>query len=221
MSDAGFAAKIAQRALELGAIKIRPNDPFTWASGYRMPLYNDNRLFLSSKENRELIGEALCDLISKQKIQFDVIAGVATGAIAHATTLANMLDKPLVYVREKPKAHGMGKRVEGLMREGDKVLLVEDLISTGKSSVSALLGIREMGGVCQHCFAIFKYGFKEAEQLFSDADCQLDSILDLPGLISEAIRLQILSAQDRSTLEAWRDAPFAWGEKNGFPKKEV
>ena len=154
-----LADTLASRALELNAIKLQPNDPFTWTSGYRMPIYNDNRLFLGDAADRKTIASGFAEVIRESGISFDVIAGTATAGIPHATTLADTLQAPLVYVRAQAKGHGLQNRIEGPLASGQSVLLIEDLVSTGKSSISAVQALRDAGATVTHCLAIFSYGF--------------------------------------------------------------
>jgi orotate phosphoribosyltransferase len=161
------AKSIARIALDIGAIKLSPQDPFTWASGYRNPIYNDNRLLLCDFEYRSLVTGGFEELVRREHIPFEVIAGTATAGVPWATSLADRLKMPLVYVREKPKTHGAGKQVEGVLKPGQKVLLVEDLISTGKSSGAAAEAIRREGGVVNAIVSIFTYELQEAAGCFT------------------------------------------------------
>ena len=141
-----FAQQLATISLEIGAIKINSKKPFTWASGYRMPLYNDNRMLLSQAGHRTLIAEGMKAVLEKEDVSVDTVAGVATAGIPHATSLANLTQLPLIYVRSSPKEHGMKNQVEGILKPGQAVVVVEDLISTGGSAVKAVEAIREAGG---------------------------------------------------------------------------
>ena len=147
-----IAESIARVALEVGAIRINVQQPFTWASGYKMPIYNDNRLLLGNAQNRALVTKGFQDLLKKNTTEVEVIAGTATAGIPHATTLADLLQVPLVYVRSRAKSHGMGNKIEGILKKNQKVLVIEDLISTGGSAVNAVTTVREAGGIVDHCF---------------------------------------------------------------------
>ena len=154
-----YARKIAETSLSIGAIKLRPDAPFVWASGFRMPIYNDNRMLLGSYANREMIFQGFWYAVIGENIKFDCVAGTSTAGIPHATTFADMNKKPLTYVRDKPKDHGLRNQIEGLDAEknyeGKKVILVEDLISTGGSSANAVNAIRKANGEINYCMCIF------------------------------------------------------------------
>jgi orotate phosphoribosyltransferase len=208
----------------MGAIKLNPDNPFQWASGYRMPVYNDNRMFLLFPEIRKTIATGFSNIIQAEKISFDVVAGTATAGIPHGTTLADMLDLPFIYIRDKPKSHGLKNRIEGIEAESDlggrKVIVIEDLISTGGSSAAAVEAVREANGSCDWCLAIFSYGFDRAEEIFSalQPPCQIRSLLTFDTLLDEASAGGHLSDEQISLLAEWREDPFNWGEKHGFPR---
>ena len=157
-----IAENIARVALEIGAIQFNAQQPFIWASGYKMPIYNDNRLLLGNAGHRALITQGFQDLLKKCGAKIEVIAGTATAGIPHATTLADHLQLPLIYVRSATKTHGMGNRIQGPLRRNQQVLVIEDLVSTGGSAANAVTAIREAGGIVNHCFSIFSYGLTEA-----------------------------------------------------------
>jgi orotate phosphoribosyltransferase len=208
--------QLATISLEIGAIKINPQKPFTWASGYRMPLYNDNRMLLGNADHRALIAEGMKSIIQKENIRVDTVAGVATAGIPHATSLANLIQLPLIYVRSSPKEHGMKNQVEGILKSGQAVIVVEDLISTGGSALKAVDTVREAGGVVEHCFGIFGYGFPEAQEQFEKSQCQLHTLLDLDFLLQLAVKEGRISTEDRQVVDFWRKSPFDWGEKQGY-----
>lgn len=221
-----FGAELAKISLRIGAIKLRPEDPFTWASGYRMPIYNDNRMLLGDFNNRYLVGNAFRNIIEAHKIPYEVIAGTSTAGIPHATTLADKLQTPLIYVRDKPKDHGMKNQIEGIDAEDDlkgrKVILIEDLISTGGSSANAVQAIRNANGICDYCLSIFNYGLDKAVEEFGKLDpkCNVESILTYNVLLTTAKDIGYLTEEQVKLLEEWRADPFSWGEKHGFPKIE-
>ncbi|MBC8286794.1 MAG: orotate phosphoribosyltransferase [Nitrospinae bacterium] len=210
-----IAENIAQIALEVGAIRINARQPFTWASGYKMPIYNDNRLLLGNAEHRALIAEGFKNLLKKYAVEVEVIAGTATAGIPHATTLADLLQVPLIYVRSTAKSHGMGNKIEGVLKKNQRVLVIEDLVSTGGSAANAVTAIREAGGMVDHCFSIFSYGFPEASEKFKGISCQIHSILVFSQLLQVAQSTQDISPNDIETLNSWQKAPFEWGKK-GF-----
>jgi len=205
-----IAKNIAQVALEVGAIQINARNPFTWASGFKMPIYNDNRLLLGNAKHRSLVAEGYKDLLKKHALDVEVIAGTATAGIPHATSLADLLQVPLIYVRSTAKSHGMGNKVEGILKNNQRVLLIEDLISTGGSAVNAVTAIREAGGIVNHCFSIFSYGFPEALEKFKGISCQNDSILVFAQLLKIAQSTKYISLNDIKTLQSWQKNPFNW-----------
>ncbi len=211
-----FAQQLARISLEIGAIKINSKKPFTWASGYRMPVYNDNRMLLGNAEHRRLVAEALQALIVKENFPVDTIAGVATAGIPHAATLANLMKAPLIYVRPSPKEHGLKNQVEGILKPGQSVVVVEDLISTGGSAIKAVDAIREAGGKVDHCLGIFSYGFSETGQRFEQAQCRLHTLLDLDSLLKYAVENGKIGPEEKQVLETWAQNPFQWEKQQGF-----
>lgn len=219
-----YGRRIAEIGLGIQAIKLRPEDPFVWASGYRMPIYNDNRMFLSNPNHRRIIAEGFLEVIRREQVPYDIIAGTSTAGIAPATTLADLLKAPLIYVRDKPKDHGLKNQIEGIDAESDLgrrcVVLVEDLISTGGSSVKAVSAIRQANGVINYCLSIFNYGFEEAAKLFREIDCNVHSLLTYGLLLEVAKETDYVTEEQIALLKEWRANPFEWGEKHGFPKVE-
>ena len=211
-----IAENIAQVALEIGAIQFNAQQPFIWASGYKMPIYNDNRLLLGNAGHRALITQGFQDLLKNCATKVEVIAGTATAGIPHATTLADRLQLPLIYVRSAAKTHGMGNRIEGPLRRNQQVLVIEDLVSTGGSAANAVTAIREAGGIVNYCFSIFSYGLTEAADKFKSISCGIHSILDFSELLKVALSTQNLSTNEIETLRSWQKAPFKWAENNGF-----
>jgi len=219
-----YGKQLAEYALSLGAIKLSPADPFTWASGYRMPIYNDNRRFLSNPKARALITEAFTQILKMTDLHPDNIAGTSTAGIPHATTFADSLGLPLSYVRGSSKDHGMHQQIEGLLDshsyEGQTVLLIEDLISTGGSSIKAVEAIREAGGLCPYTIAIFTYGLDASKAAFDSLDptCHYISILDYDLMVACALEKGYVDEEEAAVLSQWRADPFGWGEKHGFHK---
>ena len=218
--------RIAKAGLEIKAIKLRPDNPFIWASGFRMPIYNDNRMFLFHPEYREMIASGFMDILAEKQIDFYVIAGTSTAGISPATTLADALNQPLIYVRDKPKDHGLKNQIEGIDADSTlgrrKVVLVEDLISTGESSVRAVQAIRDANGKCNNCISIFNYGFDEAAMVFKSLDpqCNVNSLLTYDKLLDVVKDSKYFNKEQIKSLEEWREDPFGWGENHGFPKIE-
>ncbi|MFA6846227.1 MAG: orotate phosphoribosyltransferase [Sphaerochaetaceae bacterium] len=221
-----YAELLAKKALERGAIRLKPEDPFTWASGYRMPIYNDNRQFLGDWQDRKLICDAFCALLEDVGYEPQNIAGTSTAGIPHATTLADRLHKSLSYVRGASKDHGLHQKIEGLDKSGSyqgcDVLLVEDLISTGGSSIAAVQSIVEAQGTCPYCFAIFTYGLSQSRQAFENLTpkCILRTILDYDTMLFYAQQSGYINEVQAKVLASWREDPFGWGASHGFPKEE-
>jgi len=213
MSD---SATLSKMALESGAIRFNPEKPFTWASGYKMPIYNDNRLLLGKAQYRAFISQLFIKLLEDFSQHIDVIAGTATAGIPHATTLADKLNKPLIYVRSTAKSHGMGNQIEGPLTPGKNVILIEDLISTGGSAINAVNAIRKAGGIVDYCLCIFSYGFSEARKKFDEINCQYHTLLSFPALLEEARTMGSLSNDQIKSLKAWHKAPFKWAETKGL-----
>jgi len=212
--------KLAETALKIGAIRINTDNPFTWASGYRMPVYNDNRLLLGNADHRLLIAKTFQSLLKNKKIEADVVAGTATAGIPAATTLADLIKTPLIYVRNAPKKHGMQNQIEGVLHKGQHVIVIEDLVSTGGSVLKAVETIRLKGGAVQHCLCVFTYGFREAEDQFARTDCQLHALLTFEQLIDFGAKSGALTESQTSLLRPWFKDPFKWGERHGFPRKK-
>ena len=211
-----FSEEIAKISIETGAIQINPKTPFLWASGCRMPIYNANRLLLGNSQHRQLIAAGFNDIITSKEIEVDVIAGTATAGIPPATSLANLLETPLIYVRTHPKEHGIKNQIEGVLHQNQNVIVVEDLISTGGSALNAVAAIREAGGKVDHCLSIFSYGFSKAIEQFKNARCQLHHLLNFEELILLARENKSVSTEQFSLLKSWHSDPFNWGSKNGF-----
>jgi orotate phosphoribosyltransferase len=193
---------INQHLLQIGAVKLSPNDPFTWASGKKSPIYCDNRLTLSYPEVRRLICQSFVDKIKENFKDVEVIAGVATGGIAHGALVAEALGLPLIYVRDKPKGHGRMNLIEGNLEAGKRVVVIEDLISTGGSSLKAVEGIRESGGNVLGLLAIFTYGFEAANKAFEAANCPFDTLTNFTSLLEE-LKSQNAPEAEISFMENW------------------
>lgn len=223
---AEFANDLIDIALDLGAIKLQVKDPFTWASGYRMPIYNDNRRLLQSPKARNIISSAFEKMTIALNFDPDNIAGTATAGIPHATTLADKMGKSLSYVRSSSKDHGLNQKIEGLGNlksyEGKKVLLIEDLISTGGSSIKAVKAIVDAKGVCPYTLAIFTYGLEASKVAFDSLNpkCESYTILDYDAMIKRAFETNYISEEEAQDLREWREDPFNWGIKRGFEKVE-
>ncbi|MCI2107494.1 MAG: orotate phosphoribosyltransferase [Bacteroidales bacterium] len=205
------ARKLASELLRIGAVLLRPNAPFTWASGWHSPIYCDNRRILSDPQLRSKVASWLSEDAIKLYPEAEVVAGVATGAIAHGVLAADRLGKPFVYVRPKPKDHGTGSQIEGVLPEGAKVVVVEDLISTGMSSLAAVKALREAGAEVCGMVAIFTYEFETARKQFEDADVKLHTLSNYSTLIEEASEEGFIKDSDKEVLKQWRLNPGEWG----------
>ncbi|RPD41614.1 orotate phosphoribosyltransferase [Chitinophaga barathri] len=204
--------QVAEKLLQIQAVKLSPAQPFTWASGWKSPIYCDNRTVLSYPYVRDFIKSELCNLVFETFPDAAVIAGVATAGIPHGAMVADQLKLPFIYVRSKPKEHGMGNRIEGVLQPGQPVVVVEDLISTGKSSLEAVQAIREAGGEVIGMVSIFNYGFDIAVKAFEAAGVPFKSLSNYSALIELAVEKGQVSADEQDTLNAWRSAPDVWGK---------
>jgi orotate phosphoribosyltransferase len=204
--------KMANYLLKIKAVKLSPAKPFTWASGLKSPIYCDNRVTLSHPEVRTFIAQSFADEINNKFKNCDVIAGVATGGIAHGALVAEKLGLPFVYVRSEPKKHGLSNLVEGEVKSGQSVVVIEDLISTGGSSLKAVIALREAGCEVKGMSAIFTYGFSQAENNFKNANCNLFTITNYLRLIEAALAENYITNAEMATLRQWRENPTLWSE---------
>jgi len=203
---------LARSLMDLGAVLLRPSAPFTWASGWHSPIYCDNRRILSSPEVRFFVAQALADEAARLYPEAEVVAGVATGAIAHGVLAADRLGKPFVYVRPKPKDHGTGSQIEGVLEPGRKVVVIEDLISTGMSSLAAVDALRKAGADVLGMVAIFTYGFDVAREAFEKAGVRLTTLSCYSVLAEEARDRGYIDEEGFKTLQAWRESPSTWNK---------
>jgi orotate phosphoribosyltransferase len=205
-----ISAKIADYLLNIKAVKLKPEDPFTWASGWKSPIYCDNRVALSHPEVRNYVKEKLASLVVEEFRDADLIMGVATAGIAPGVLVADVLDLPFAYVRPEPKKHGMGNQVEGEMKAGQKVVVVEDLISTGKSSLKAVEAIKAEGGIVLGVVSIFTYQFVEAMENFRTAGVPYFSLGNYQTLIRQALETGYVKPEQMQSLDEWRTSPSSW-----------
>jgi orotate phosphoribosyltransferase len=204
--------EIARNLLQIKAIKLNPQNPFTWASGMRSPIYCDNRVSLSHPQNRNVIVQGLVTT-SLEFGTIDAVCGVATAGIAHGALLADRLNLPFAYVRSSAKSHGRQNLIEGELTAGQKVLVIEDLISTGGSSLEAVSVLREHGINVVGVLAIFDYGFQKAKDNFQKADCVYKTLSHYDVLLSEALAMHYISEEEKSILASWRQNPEQWFEQ--------
>ncbi|EFA93108.1 orotate phosphoribosyltransferase [Hoylesella buccalis] len=200
----------ASKLLRIKAIKLQPNEPFTWASGWKSPFYCDNRKTLSYPDIRTFVKVGMVHAILKHFPEADVIAGVATAGIPQAALIADVLNMPLIYVRSKPKDHGLENLIEGEMKEGAKVVVIEDLISTGGSSLKAVEAIRKAGGDVVGMVASYTYGFPVAAQAFKDTNVKLVTLTDYDHVVAEALATGYIQESDIELLNEWRKDPSGW-----------
>ena len=204
--------KLAKSLMDIKAVLLRPQEPFTWASGWHSPIYCDNRRILSHPELRAQVAEWLADKAMELYPEAEVVAGVATGAIAHGVLAADRMQKPFVYVRPKPKDHGTGSQIEGELAPGKKVVVIEDLISTGMSSLAAVKALRDAGAQVLGMVAIFTYGFDLAAQRFEEDKVRLDTLSNYSALVDVASETGYISSAAKSLLHEWRENPSEWGK---------
>ncbi|MBC1726950.1 orotate phosphoribosyltransferase [Listeria seeligeri] len=204
--------QVAEQLLEIKAVFLKPNDPFTWASGIKSPIYCDNRLTLGFPKVRQFIAAALAEKIKVNFGEVDVIAGTATAGIPHAAWVSDLLDLPMVYVRSKAKEHGKGNQIEGPISKGQKVVVIEDLISTGGSSLKAVEALEEAGAEVLGIAAIFTYGLNKGKKLLDEADTKLVTLTNYDELIEVALTKNYVSKEDMQTLKEWKQNPEAWGK---------
>lgn len=205
------AAKIAEYLLEINAVKLSPNAPFTWTSGWKSPIYSDNRLSLSHPHVRNFIKTSLGELVKSEFPEAQAIIGVATAGIAPGALVADEVNLPFGYVRSEAKKYGMGKQVEGDIIPGQKVVVVEDLVSTGKSSLQAIQSLREFGCEVLGMVSIFTYGFDAAKLAFDEAQCPYFSLSNYNVLVEVAASKNLIEPEQMSVLAEWRKNPDTWG----------
>jgi orotate phosphoribosyltransferase len=208
--DAQTARKTATELLQIKAIKLQPEEPFIWASGWKSPIYCDNRLTLSYPHTRNFLKQKLASAVKKLYPETEYIVGVATGAIAIGALVADELNLPMVYVRPEPKKHGRQNQIEGDLKPNSKVVVIEDLISTGGSSLKVVEVLKQNGAVVLGMVALFTYAFPVAEENFAQANCDLHTLSDYPNLISELQESGAIDQENFETLISWRKDPANW-----------
>jgi orotate phosphoribosyltransferase len=206
-----YQAEVAKKLLQINTIKIQPSNPFTWASGWKAPIYCDNRKILSFPETRSYIRDCFVSIIKDKYPQAEVIAGVATGAIAIGALVAEKLGLPFIYIRSKPKDHGLENLVEGDLKAGQKVVIVEDLVSTGTSSLNAAMAVKDQSGNVLGMVAIFTYNFPHAITNFENQGIELTTLSNYQVLIDTATKMGEVSEEQVLSLMRWREKPETWG----------
>lgn len=207
----GVDMELAASLMEIKAILLRPEEPFTWASGWHSPIYCDNRKILSHPGLRSKVAGWLASMSMELYPEAEIVAGVATGAIAHGVLAADRMGKPFVYVRPKPKDHGTGSQIEGELEPGKKVVVIEDLISTGKSSLAAVRALRDAGADVLGMVAIFTYGFDVAAESFAMENVKLSTLSNYSALVDVAGETGYISSSAAELLHEWRKSPSEWG----------
>lgn len=210
ISNTKVAAEIAGHLLDIEAVKLSVNQPFTWASGWKSPIYCDNRKTLSYPDIRSVIRDSFAALVTKHFADAELIAGVATAGIPHATLVADKLGLPMCYIRSEGKGHGLQNRIEGILKPGQRVVVVEDLVSTGMSSLSAIEAITQAGAVPIGMVAIFSYGFPIAAERFNAANIPVYTLSDYESLIELALKRSYISIQQKKQLVTWKSNPEKW-----------
>jgi orotate phosphoribosyltransferase len=202
---------VAEKLLQINAVKLNSQNPFTWASGWKSPIYCDNRKILSYPNIRDFIKSEMSALIFETFENAESIAGVATAGIPHGMMVADLLKLPFIYVRSKPKEHGMGNQIEGVLEKGQKVVVIEDLISTGKSSMEAIEAIRNAGGEVLGLVSVFTYQFNIAKELFEKENVPTYSLSNYSSLIEIALQKKLIQENEIELLKEWRENPSVWG----------
>ena len=209
-----IAQQTASHLLQINAIKLNPKNPFTWASGWKSPIYCDNRIVLSYPKVRDFLSNVLSEKIQEDFDGSLIIAGVATGAIGIGMLVAQKLNLPFIYIRPEPKKHGKKNQIEGKFTNGDRVVVIEDLISTGKSSLNAANALKDSGAEILGMMGLFTYGFSTADEEFRKAKIKLQTLCDYQHLLSEALNIGTISEMQLESLKTWREDPSAWSPKN-------
>lgn len=209
---AEIPARIAAYLLQIEAVALRPKEPFTWTSGIKSPIYCDNRLTMSYPEIREIIADSFSSIIREQYPDAEAIAGTATAGIAHAAWVAQKLNLPMAYIRDKAKGHGKENLIEGIIKPGQKVIVIEDLISTGGSSLKAAMAVKEAGGEPLAVLAIFSYQLDKGAQAFADAGIPLQTLSNYGVLMDVALEQGVIQQEDLKALKAWREDPSSYGK---------
>ncbi|MCE7059946.1 orotate phosphoribosyltransferase [Dyadobacter sp. CY343] len=212
LNGTDISKRVAELLLEAQAIKLSPEKPFQWSSGWLSPIYCDNRVALCYPDTRTFIKKALAEIIRAEYPGAQAVVGVATGGIAQGALVADLLELPFAYVRPEPKKHGMGNQIEGRLEKGQSLIIIEDLISTGGSSLKVVDVLREAGYEVAGMIAIFTYGFAAAENNFKEKNVKLTTISNYNALIETALELNYVSASQVESLSAWRQAPDQWGK---------
>ncbi|MFA5925846.1 MAG: orotate phosphoribosyltransferase [Parcubacteria group bacterium] len=211
-----YQKEIARALLEIGAVGFKPEKPLTFKSGIISPVYVDNRIFPCHPEKLKIVIEGFRALVKEKNIDFDMVAGIAVGGIPYSAVLGYVMQKPSVFVRKESKGYGKNKRVEGGDVNGKKILLVEDLVSTGSSSLSGVDALRSEGAIIDDCLIIVSYEFKEAEDNFKKEKVNLHALTSFPVIFQEAVEMKIITEDVKKIVEDWLSDPHGWAGRHGF-----
>lgn len=211
-----IAETAAKILLELNAVTLSPQKPFRYASGILSPIYTDCRVLMAYPDKRRLIRDLYIDTITKSNMSFDVIAGTATAGIPHAAWIADKLNLPMVYVRGKAKDHGKENLIEGIIKQGDKAIVIEDLVSTGESAINSTNAVRAAGGEVSYVLSIITYGLQKAEANFEENNLQLISLTTFKDVVEEAQKMNHINKEDIQLILDWTSDPTTWGKRMGF-----
>ena len=214
-----YQKEIAKALLEIGAVGFKPKEPLTFKSGIISPVYVDNRIFPSHPEKFQLVIEGFEDLVKEKNLDFDMVAGIAAGGIPYSAVLGYKMQKPSVFVRKEAKGHGKGKRIEGGEVAGKKVLLIEDLVTTGSSSLSGIKALREEEAIVDNCLVIVSYDFQEAKDSLKKEKVKLYALTSFPAILEEAMAGGKLTAEESEIVRDWLSDPHGWAGRHGFGKK--
>lgn len=214
-----YKKEIAKALLEIGAVGFKPKEPLTFKSGLVSPVYVDNRIFPSHPEKFQLVIEGFENLIKENNIDFEMVAGIAAGGIPYSAVLGYQIQKPSIFVRKEAKGHGKGKRIEGGDVSGKKILLVEDLVSTGSSSISGIQALREEGANVENCIIIVSYEFPESKENFEKVKVELHALTNFPTIFEQAVEMKKITEDEKKIIEDWYSDPWSWAGKYGFDKK--
>jgi len=214
-----YQKEIARALLEIGAVGFKPKEPLTFKMGMISPVYVDNRIFPSHPEKFHLVIEGFQNLVKEKNIDFDMVAGIAVGGIPYSAVLGYEMGKPSVFVRKESKGYGKNKRVEGGDVNRKKILLVEDLVSTGSSSLSGVLALREEGALLENCVIIVSYEFPESKENFEKEKVMLHALTNFPTIFDQAVEMKKISEEEKKIVEDWYTDPWGWAGRHGFDKK--
>lgn len=210
------AETVAKILLELHAVTLNSKKPFRYASGILSPVYTDCRVLMAYPDKRKAIRDLYIEVIKESGVKFDVIAGTATAGIPHAAWIADKLNLPMVYVRGKAKDHGKENLMEGILKKGQKTIVIEDLISTGESAINSVNAVRAAGGKISHVFAIITYGMKKADESFKQNNLKLISLTTFQDVVEKALQLRYIKKEEMETILGWIKDPLTWGKRMGF-----